>query len=58
MALLDFLIEARIWCPRRKAEKYEIRRVPTGSEGIFTHKSYPEGRNEQYCECGTKLERK
>ena len=55
---MQFEKESTIWCPRCKAEKYEIRRVPTGNEGVFVHKSYPEGRNEKYCECGTVLERK
>ena len=51
-------LEAVIWCPLCREEKYEIRRVPTGSEGVVVHKSYPEGRNEKYCECGAVLERK
>lgn len=50
--------ECVIWCPKCREEKFEIRRIPTGSEGVFVHKSYPEGRNEKVCECGTLLERK
>lgn len=50
--------EAVIWCPRCREEKYEIRRVPTGNEGVFVNKTYPEGRTEKHCECGTILERK
>lgn len=51
-------VEAVIWCPKCEKPKYEIRRVPTGREGVHQHKSYPEGRDEKLCECGTRLERK
>lgn len=51
-------VEAVIWCPACRAEKYEIRRIPTGNEGVHRHASYPEGRNEKHCDCGTPLERK
>ena len=50
--------ECVVICPRCQVPKYEIRRIPTGQEGVYVHKSYPEGRNEKYCECGAVLERK
>lgn len=51
-------VEAVIICPKCRVEKYEIRRIPTGSEGVYRHASYPEGLDETVCECGTPLERK
>lgn len=51
-------LEAVIWCPKCKADKYEIRRIPTGAQGVYTHASVPEGRDEKLCGCGTVLERK
>lgn len=38
--------------------KYEVRRVRTGSEGVYVHRIHPEGKGAQRCECGTMLERK
>lgn len=58
MTISDVEREAVIWCPKCRAEKYEIRRIPTGADGVFRHASYPEGRSEKMCECGTPLERK
>jgi len=54
----DATLEAVIWCPRCREPKYEIRRITTGREGIYTHASVPPNRNEKLCECGTILERK
>lgn len=50
--------EAIIWCPRCEVPKYEIHRVPTGSEGVYKHVSVPTNRSEKVCECGCILERK
>lgn len=51
-------VECVLWCPKCREDKYEIRRVPTGKEGVYEHASYPPGRNEKACECGVILERK
>lgn len=50
-------IEAVIWCPRCREDKGEIRRIPTGNEGVYVHRTVPEALAKQ-CACGTNLERK
>jgi hypothetical protein len=53
--------EAVVWCPACKADKYEIRRIPTGQEGVFRHVTYPESipaEAKKFCVCGAVLERK
>lgn len=50
--------EAIIWCPSCKEDKYEVHRLPTGAQGVFSHVTIPSGRTEKYCACGTPLERK
>lgn len=54
-------VEAVIWCPRCRIEKYEIRRIPTGQEGVYSHGTYPESipaEDRKACSCGAPLERK
>lgn len=54
-------VEAVIWCPRCREDKYEIRRIPTGQEGVYRHAVYPESippEAKKQCACGTLLERK
>lgn len=52
-------IEAVIWCPKCRETKYEVLRIPAGSEGHHRHVAEPKERaGMKYCECGTPLERK
>ena len=54
-------VEAVIWCPRCRIDKYEIRRIPTGAEGVHRHMTYPESipsEDRKACRCGALLERK
>lgn len=51
-------LEAVIWCPSCREAKFEIRRVPTGPNGVFQHVSVPPNRSEKACACGRLLERK
>jgi len=54
-------LEAVVWCPKCRHDKYEIRRVPTGSEGSYRHVTYPESlppEARKFCLCGCVLERK
>lgn len=50
-------LEARIWCPKCRELKGEIQRIPTGREGVYTHRTVPDPMPKK-CECGTVLERK
>lgn len=51
--------ECVVWCPSCRVEKYEIWRVATQGEGVYTNESVPAGRSEKSCgQCGTILERK
>jgi len=49
--------EACIWCPRCREIKGEVFRIPTGHEGVVTHKTNPDPLPKK-CECGAVLERK
>jgi len=49
--------EAIVWCPKCGETKGEILRVPTGNQGVFTHKTNPDPLP-KYCECGTVIVRK
>ena len=51
-------IEATIWCPRCKEDKYTLYRVPTGQEGVFTHQGEPKDAVVKRCVCGALLERR
>lgn len=52
-------LEAIVWCPSCKIEKYEVLRVPAANLGVWHHIVKPEGADKaRYCECGTVLERK
>ena len=54
-------VEAVIFCPRCGIDKYEVRRIPTGAEGVYHHVTYPGSipvEAKKVCECGTQLERK
>lgn len=54
-------LEAVIWCPKCRADKYEVRRVPTGSEGAFQNVTVPPSippHDRKFCACGCMLQRK
>lgn len=48
--------EATIWCPKCREMKGEVLRIPTGREGVYTHKTEPDPLPKK-CACGTALER-
>jgi hypothetical protein len=49
--------EAVIWCPKCKELKGEVLRIPTGNEGVVTHRTNPDPMPKT-CDCGTVLERR
>lgn len=54
-------IECVVWCPHCGIDKYEVRRIPTGANGVYEHKAYrgdPLKEPPKICECGTVLERR
>lgn len=52
-------IEAVVWCPTCKVDKYDVLRVPTGNAGVYEHRTNPPGKGGVHkCECGANLERK
>jgi hypothetical protein len=48
--------EAVVWCPKCREILGEVLRIPTGNEGVYTHKTNPDPLPKK-CECGTVLER-
>ncbi len=50
-------LESVIWCPKCREDKGEVLRIPTGREGVFTHKTNPDPMPKK-CDCGCVLERK
>lgn len=57
MAFEDAELEAIVWCPKCKADKGEIRRVPTKALGVFENVCNPSPLPKK-CECGENVERK
>lgn len=54
-------LEATIRCPACSVDKFDVYRVPTGREGVFTHVTEPADigmERMKHCECGAVLERK
>lgn len=54
-------LEAIIWCPRCRTDKFEIRRKPTNREGVFENVTIPPSipaTDRKFCLCGAVLERK
>ena len=49
--------ECVVWCPSCMEIKGEIQRIPTGNQGVYTHRAVPDPMPKK-CECGTVLERK
>jgi len=35
-------VEAVLWCPLCEEAKGEIQRIPTGNEGVYTHRRVPD----------------
>lgn len=50
-------LEATIWCPVCRVEKFAVWRVRV-TDHVFVHETVPENSTEKVCECGTTLERK
>lgn len=57
-------VEAVVWCPKCRVAKYDVRRIPTGADGVYYHDAQPaeayvdaQARGAR-CECGELLERK
>jgi hypothetical protein len=48
--------EAQVWCPSCLEIKGEILRIPTGSDGVYQHRTNPDPLPKK-CECGTTIER-
>lgn len=52
-------LEAIIWCPSCKEDKYTVFRVPTGNSGIYHHETEPPDSAAYRCDvCNAVLERK
>ena len=61
MPLNDAELEAVIWCPACREDKFEVRRVPLDDKGHFGHMTVPPSISlaaQKYCVCGAVLERK
>lgn len=50
-------LESVVWCPRCREVKGEVRRIPTGQEGVYRNQPTPDPLPKT-CDCGTVLERK
>lgn len=52
-------LEAVMWCPSCRVDKYEVRRLPAQNEGVFENVTFPPNRADKRCDvCSTNLERR
>lgn len=51
-------VEAIVWCPKCREDKFVVYRVPTTNPAVFTHEAKPKDAVATKCQCGAVLERK